>query len=739
MSGQYRSKPDRIGPYRILAQIGEGGFGVVYEAEQASPVRRRVALKIIKPGMDSDAVVSRFEAERQALAIMDHPCIAKVLDAGTTAPDQGSRLYFVMELVRGDPITTVCDTQNLGVEQRVELFIKVCEAVQHAHSKGVVHRDLKPSNILVTYDSEGRAHPKVIDFGVAKALNQPLTQRTVFTERGQLVGTLEYMSPEQTNHSGFDIDTRADVYSLGVLLYELMTGTLPFDTRSLREAGFDEIRRVIREVEPPRPSTRLRMLVSAEADPGLAPRITSARNTDARTLTGLLQRDLDWVVMRCLEKDRERRYRTASALADDLGRFLLGDPVSAGPPTVRYRLDKAIQRHKLPITAALVLLGLAVCVFAWQTRTSYSNFNTGNARFTALAYGNFLLGVAATNVEARALDPPSSASEARQHQTIRDLVELRRFVAAQTDFRYTAVVSDDQLIASIFMEPIPTAWEEQMRATHGAKGVYDQERIPSDEYTALIESWSPDQWKVRTEGMGEKILSEIVWARRVLRSAEYDSWADWADWKPRIFINEAEAQRVLVPRLARIGVTVPPEHSSYNVREPAPELSGPSDNLMRTLLRTNASSLSVTDSVGLVNELESLAYPNGDKAWIMRWWSFAAPTGLALLLVTVSQIGARSMLRAVAYMLSLFGLFLLTYHQTKMLIFVATDLSVISWAIVWLVGFATAMSLGMLLHQRWRFAAFLPIVAGILLAFSRPIWIDWPIYEWLWEIASYLP
>lgn len=351
--------PERIGAYRILAEIGQGGFGVVYEAEQTEPVRRRVAIKVVKPGMDSDSVVARFGGERQALAVMDHACIAKVLDGGVTAPEHGSRPYFVMELVRGEPITEFCDTHMLSIDQRVELFIRVCGAVQHAHAKGVIHRDLKPSNVLVGYDGDGVAQPKVIDFGVAKALNQRLTEKTVFTERGQLIGTPEYMSPEQAEMSGLDIDTRADVYSLGVLLYELLTGMLPFDPKSLRAAAFGEIQRIIREVDPPKPSTRLSTVLSSADDPEAGSRIVRARHTDARSLSGVLKRDLDWVVMKCLEKDRERRYDTANALGAELRRYLGDEPVEAGPPSMGYRVSKFVRRNRaavLAVSAGLTLL-----------------------------------------------------------------------------------------------------------------------------------------------------------------------------------------------------------------------------------------------------------------------------------------------------------------------------------------------------------------------------------------------
>jgi eukaryotic-like serine/threonine-protein kinase len=348
-----------IGPYKLMEQIGEGGFGLVFVAEQLQPVRRKVALKVIKPGMDTRDVVARFEAERQALALMDHPNIARVFDAGAT---ESGRPYFVMELVRGVPITDYCDQNRLTPRERLELFTHVCQAVQHAHTKGVIHRDLKPSNILVTLH-DGTPVAKVIDFGVAKAIGQHLTEKTIYTRFMQMIGTPLYMSPEQAEMSGLDIDTRSDVYSLGVLLYELLTGTTPFDRKRFGKAGFDEIRRIIREEEPPRPSTRLTTLGETLSA------VSARRGTEPKKLSALVRGDLDWIVMKALEKDRTRRYETASAFAADVRRFLGEEPVEARPPSAWYRFRKLARRNKVAlVTAALVAAALVLGTVAatWQ-------------------------------------------------------------------------------------------------------------------------------------------------------------------------------------------------------------------------------------------------------------------------------------------------------------------------------------------------------------------------------------
>ncbi|MDY7107637.1 MAG: tetratricopeptide repeat protein [Planctomycetota bacterium] len=342
----------QIGNYKILQEIGEGGFGVVYMAEQQRPVQRKVALKIIKLGMDTKQVIARFEAERQALAMMDHPNIARVLEAGAT---ETGRPFFVMELVKGIPITDYCDQNRLSTRRRLELFIQVCGAVQHAHQKGIIHRDLKPSNVLVTLHDDV-AVPKVIDFGIAKATGHRLTDKTLFTEFRQFIGTPEYMSPDQAEISALDVDTRTDIYSLGVMLYELLTGTTPFDGRTLRSKGHGEIQRIIREVDPPKPSTRVETL----APSGDGTDIARRRQVEPGALSRLMRGDLDWIVMKAMEKDRTRRFQSAGELAADVRRHLNNEPIVAGPPSLAYKLRKFVQRNRVGVVAGLLIAGALI-------------------------------------------------------------------------------------------------------------------------------------------------------------------------------------------------------------------------------------------------------------------------------------------------------------------------------------------------------------------------------------------
>ena len=365
-----------IGRYKLLEKIGEGGMAVVYMAEQTEPIRRKVALKIIKLGMDTKSVIARFEAERQALAMMDHPNIAKVLDAGAT---ETGRPYFVMELVHGVSITQYCNKNRLDTRQRLELLVKVCHAVQHAHQKGIIHRDIKPSNVLVTIHDD-KPVPKVIDFGIAKATNQRLTEKTVFTRYAHLIGTPAYMSPEQAQMSELGVDTRTDIYSLGVLLYELLTGTTPFDAEKLRKAGYTEIQRIICETDPLKPSTRLGTLGQTLTD------IAQYRQVNPESLRKLLKGDLDWIVMKCLEKDRTRRYETVHELAGDIERHLRNEPILAGSPSLVYRAQKFWKRHQSKITTAAVITALVAGLII----TAFMYLRSVNARKVQWAKGEAL-------------------------------------------------------------------------------------------------------------------------------------------------------------------------------------------------------------------------------------------------------------------------------------------------------------------------------------------------------------
>jgi serine/threonine protein kinase len=391
-----------LGPYKLVQEIGEGGMGTVWMAQQTEPVQRLVALKVVKPGMDSRQAIARFEAERQALALMEHPHIARVLDAGTTAGEPGGvspgRPYFVMELVNGVPLTQYCDEQRLTPRQRLELFLPVCQAIQHAHQKGIIHRDIKPSNVLVArYD--GQPVPKVIDFGIAKATGPQLTDKTLVTGFGAIVGTLEYMSPEQAQLNQLDIDTRCDVYSLGVLLYELLTGTTPLEKKRLKEAALPEVLRLIREEEPPKPSTRLSTTEELAS-------IAAKRGLEPKRLSGLLRGELDWITMKCLEKDRNRRYETANDLARDLERYLHDEPVQAGPPSARYRLRKFVRKHRagLAVAAVIVLLLVAVAVVStWQAVRATQANTLATRRLAQVEKSNEILASIFADLDIRAV------------------------------------------------------------------------------------------------------------------------------------------------------------------------------------------------------------------------------------------------------------------------------------------------------------------------------------------------
>jgi WD40 repeat protein/serine/threonine protein kinase len=415
-----------IGPYKLLQQIGEGGMGIVFMAEQTEPIQRMVALKIIKPGMDTRQVIARFEAERQALAVMDHPNIATVLDAGTT---EAGRPYFVMELVKGIPITKYCDEYKLSLRERLELFAPVCQAVQHAHQKGIIHRDIKPTNILVA-EYDNHAVPKVIDFGVAKATAQRLTERTMFTEFGQVIGTVEYMSPEQAKFNQLDIDTRSDIYSLGVLLYELLTGSTPFERQRLREAAFDEMLRIIREEDPPKPSTRLS---ASDALPSIA----ANRHTEPARLNKAVQGELDSIVMKAIDKDRNVRYATAATLAQDIERYLSNEPVQARSPSSLYRFRKFARRNRLTLLTLAVVAGallIGATAATWQAIRA-----TSSERVTRETLVDLQRAIAESEQARRGeVQQRTVAAEQRDLAIQRELLVRRHLYAAQMNNAYDA-------------------------------------------------------------------------------------------------------------------------------------------------------------------------------------------------------------------------------------------------------------------------------------------------------------
>jgi serine/threonine protein kinase/formylglycine-generating enzyme required for sulfatase activity len=519
------SPPDQVGKYRILTTLGEGGMGTVYLAEQREPVRRRVALKVIKLGMDSKAVLARFDAERRALSLMDHSCIASVLDAGVSAQGQP---YFVMEYVKGIPITDYCDQNRAGLQDRIVLFQKVCSGVQHAHMKGVMHRDLKPGNVLVAL-LDGRPLPKIIDFGLAKATDHHLIEATLFTERGVLIGTPEYTSPEQAQLGSLDIDTRTDIYSLGVLLYELLVGDLPFSRHVLRDGGLLAMQRVIREQDPPRPSTRITMLAA------LASPCAAARRLEVRELQQRLRGDLDWIVMKAMEKDRTRRYDTAAELAADLERHLRFEPVLASPPSVAYRLRKFLRRYRIQCIAAAAVL-LAIVGGGIGTTLGFAEAKEQ----TRIAKEN----------EARAREQERLAG-ARADQIIelaRDSETRERAYSAS--LRQALLERDEERIASLLREE-GALWPRRMEILQSFEDWLlraDEVLARRSEHEAALAAAAPDSPQQRTFGMILRAQPELRALRSVVQqrleeacSVHKTSLAD-AGWTPCLEALRADAR-----------------------------------------------------------------------------------------------------------------------------------------------------------------------------------------------------
>jgi serine/threonine protein kinase/tetratricopeptide (TPR) repeat protein len=537
-----------IGPYKLLELIGEGGMGLVYMAEQHQPVRRLVALKLIKPGMDSRQVIARFEAERQALAMMDHPHIAKVLDAGTTATNHP---YFVMELVRGLPITEFCDQRRLPVRERLWLFVQVCQAVQHAHQKGIIHRDLKPSNVLVTMHDE-LAVPKIIDFGIVKALGQQLTEQTLHTGFAQLLGTPLYMSPEQAEMSGLDVDTRSDVYSLGVLLYELLTGQTPFDQETLRRAGLNEMRRILQDEEPPRPSHRISTLEAHALST-----LSQKRGIDERRWNKLLRGELDWIVMKSLEKDRTRRYESASALAADIQRYLDDEPVEACPPSVVYRMGKVVGRHKVILAAAAMIalaLALGTGVSIWQAAAARQAQAEAEAQRKD-AEQNVELALAAVDNLLKQLDegklPRSPRFDGIRQELIHEVMAFYEKLLAQHGtspaVRFSTARAWRRIGEVKFeIERYEEAFEaydkafvvlEELIARHPTEPKYMSELASANQALASAELHSRDDWD-RTRV--EKRFRRAIDLRRTLTRLEPQQ----SDHRFQLLVLEADLDRV---------------------------------------------------------------------------------------------------------------------------------------------------------------------------------------------------
>jgi serine/threonine protein kinase len=478
----------RIGRYQLLERIGEGGCGVVYRAEQAEPVRRQVALKVIKLGMDTKSVIARFEAERQALALMDHPNIARVLDAGAT--DTG-RPYFVMELVQGTRVSEYCDGHRLDLRVRLQLFVQICHAIQHAHQKGIIHRDIKPSNVMVTLQ-DGVPVPKVIDFGIAKATEGRLTDNPVLTAAEQFVGTPAYVSPEQAERSGLDIDTRSDVYSLGVLLYELLSGRTPFDGRKLAESGMERMRRTLRESDPPRPSAMVNSMPAGDLT-----RIAVNRNAEPARLAGQLRGDLDWIVMKALEKDRAHRYQTANGLALDVQRYLESEPVAARPPSQLYRFQKLVRRNKLVFGAAAVVVAALVIGLGTATRLYFWER-------------------AALREEAR-LRAAAEASEIRETALRRQAEARERMNQAAILITQQRYVEADKVLDAMEIPPPSVEGASTFRLVGNLLAIQGRWQDAAERFAVLLKVDTLDDWNDVT-------LDHQLYGTELVESGEFDRY-----------------------------------------------------------------------------------------------------------------------------------------------------------------------------------------------------------------------
>jgi serine/threonine protein kinase len=478
----------RIGRYQLLERIGEGGCGVVYRAEQAEPVRRQVALKVIKLGMDTKSVIARFEAERQALALMDHPNIARVLDAGAT--DTG-RPYFVMELVQGTRVSEYCDGHRLDLRVRLQLFVQICHAIQHAHQKGIIHRDIKPSNVMVTLQ-DGVPVPKVIDFGIAKATEGRLTDNPVLTAAEQFVGTPAYVSPEQAERSGLDIDTRSDVYSLGVLLYELLSGRTPFDGRKLAESGMERMRRTLRESDPPRPSAMVNSMPAGDLT-----RIAVNRNAEPARLAGQLRGDLDWIVMKALEKDRAHRYQTANGLALDVQRYLESEPVAARPPSQLYRFQKLVRRNKLVFGAAAVVVAALVIGLGTATRLYFRER-------------------AALREEAR-LRAAAEASEIRETALRRQAEARERMNQAAILITQQRYVEADKVLDAMEIPPPSVEGASTFRLVGNLLAIQGRWQDAAERFAVLLKVDTLDDWNDVT-------LDHQLYGTELVESGEFDRY-----------------------------------------------------------------------------------------------------------------------------------------------------------------------------------------------------------------------